>query len=94
LACSNGVSLIAVIKTAPYIAERKLLGYTRFLENETVVKVQIIYQYFTVFFPWRNNPYWARVSSLSRLQNDIQVHTPRSVGLLWMSDQPDEETST
>jgi hypothetical protein len=45
-------------------------------------------------FPWRNNTYWARVPSLSKLHGDTQVHTPHSVGLLWTNDQPDEKTST
>jgi len=36
---------------------------------------------------------WARASSLERLHDHTQ-DTPRSVELLWTSDQPDAEIST
>jgi hypothetical protein len=41
---------------APYITEQQLLLYTRFLEDKTVVKFQINYQYFTVFFFMAQKP--------------------------------------
>jgi hypothetical protein len=39
-------------------------------------------------------PYWARAFSLSRLYSRTEIDMPRSVGLLWISDQPDPEAST
>jgi len=38
-------------------------------------------------------PQWAKASSLSRIQDHIQLDTPHLVGLLWMSDQLIAETS-
>jgi hypothetical protein len=42
---------------------------------------------------WRNSPYHAMVSSLSRIHDHTQTHA-HSVGLLWTGYQPDPETST
>jgi len=36
---------------------------------------------------------WAKFSSLSNIRDRTQTHA-HSLGLLWMSDQPDAETST
>jgi hypothetical protein len=38
--------------------------------------------------PWRNSPEWVSAAELLRLHDHTQT-----VGLLWTSDQPDEETS-
>ena len=47
------------------------------------------------FFPWRDSPQWAKVSSLSRLHGHTQTHThTHAVGLLWTSGQSDADTST
>ena len=48
----------------------------------------------TFFIPWRNSPQCARASLISRLYDHTQLYTPHSVGLLWMSDHPDAETTT
>ena len=42
-----------------------------------------------LFLPRRNNPQWAKASSLSRIHDHTQLNTSHSVGLLWTSDQPD-----
>jgi hypothetical protein len=44
-----------------------------------------------LYFPPLLN--WGRASSLSRLHDQTHLDTPHSVGLLWTSDQPVEETS-
>jgi len=46
------------------------------------------------FLPWCNSPQWAKASSLSRLYDHTQLHTPHLVGIIWTSDQPDTDTST
>jgi len=45
------------------------------------------------FFPRRNNPKWARASSLSRLHDHTQ-DTPHSLRLIQTSDNPDEKICT
>jgi hypothetical protein len=41
-----------------------------------------------------DHPYTARASSLLRLHDQTHLDIPHSVGLLWMSDQPDADTPT
>ena len=66
---------------------------------QTITKLNFLTHYppninIYIIFPWRNSPYWARASSLSRLHDDTHLDTPHSVGLLWMSDHSNTETST
>jgi hypothetical protein len=42
--------------------------------------------------PWRSSPQWARAFALSRSHHHTDA--PQSVGLLWTTDQPDEQTPT
>jgi len=49
--------------------------------------------YRIILFLWLKCPQWAR-TSLSRLYNLAQLDAPRSVELLWTSDQLDADTST
>ena len=54
-----------------------------------------IYIYFFFFFHHSATTMVKRkASSLMMIHDDTQLHTPHSVGLLWMSDQPNAETST
>jgi hypothetical protein len=47
-----------------------------------------------IFFPsWRNTPHSTTASSLLRLYNHTYLDIPHSVGLFWMSDQPEAEAS-
>jgi hypothetical protein len=47
-----------------------------------------------VFFTIAQQSQWAMASSLSRIHDHTQLNATHSVGLLWTSDQPDEETCT
>jgi hypothetical protein len=53
------------------------------------------YNYLCIYiFKLSKSAYWARASSLSRLQNRTHLDTFHLVGLPWKSDQPYAETST
>ena len=43
-------------------------------------------------FFWHNSPHWTRASSFMRFSDHTQ-NVPKSVRLLWTSDQPIAETS-
>jgi len=45
-------------------------------------------------FTMVQQPWWAKASSLSRIHDHIQLDTLLSVGLPWMSDQPQAITPT
>ena len=49
---------------------------------------------FYSFFPCRDSPYWAMVSSLWRLHDHTVLDTPHSLGIPWTSDQPIAKTFT
>jgi len=63
-----------------------IIGYTG---NNECTYVNRMYFLFTM----AQEPQWAKASSLSRIHDQTQLHKPHSVGVLWMSDQANAETS-
>lgn len=63
--------------------------------HHAVVTTACLLHHFSaiVLFSWHDIPQWAMAVSYLRLHDHTDLDTPHSVGLIWMSDQPNAYTS-